>query len=184
MHPIIYDVAVSADGFIAGPGGDVSKFPHDGPIVHDYASRSGRYAHVLMGRATYEFGYAYGLSPGENPYPHAESIVISKTIALPDDGDVTHWTSINDGCLDELRARASGPIYLCGDGRLAASLLAMGQIDELRLKRAPVLLGGGTPLFTSATPDATLRLRDQTDYGGGLLNQAFAVGSGEDRDTG
>lgn len=175
MHPIIYDVAVSADGFIAGPGGDVSKFPHDGPIVDDYRSRLARYAHVLMGRATYEFGYAYGLSPGANPYPHAESIVISKTVALPNDGDVTHWTTINKGCLDELRARASGPIYLCGGGRLAATLLAMGQIDELRLKRAPVLLGGGTPLFAPRAPSPRLTMVDQIDYGNGLIYQAFSL---------
>lgn len=35
MHPIIYDVAVSIDGFIAGPSEDVSQFPHSGKIVED-----------------------------------------------------------------------------------------------------------------------------------------------------
>ena len=35
MHPIIYDVAVSLDGFIAGVSGDISKFAHEGPVVDD-----------------------------------------------------------------------------------------------------------------------------------------------------
>lgn len=175
MHPIIYDVAVSADGFIAGPDGDVSQFPHDGAIVDDYHARLATYAHVLMGRGTYEFGYAYGLSPGANPYPHAESIVISRTIALPESHEVRHWAGVSANDLNDLRARASGPIYLCGGGKLAASLLAMGQIDQLRLKRAPVLLGGGTPLFAPGSPLKTLTLEDQTDYAGGLIYQAFSL---------
>ena len=33
MQPIIYDVAVSIDGYIAGPEGDISQFPESGDIV-------------------------------------------------------------------------------------------------------------------------------------------------------
>ena len=39
MPSILYDVAVSADGFISGAGGDVSDFPHEGPVVEDYLDR-------------------------------------------------------------------------------------------------------------------------------------------------
>lgn len=41
MQPIIYDVAVSMDGFISGPGGDISQFAHEEPVVEDYANRLG-----------------------------------------------------------------------------------------------------------------------------------------------
>ncbi len=92
MQPIIYDVAVSADGFIAGASGDVSLFPHTGEVVDDYTARLQTYAAVLMGRATYEFGYAFGLTPGQNPYPWAQSLEISRTIDLPADAQVEHVT--------------------------------------------------------------------------------------------
>ena len=85
MHPIIYDVAVSADGFIAGPSADVSAFPHTGPIVDDYLTRLATYSTALMGRATYEFGLAHGLPPGANPYPHMCTIVVSSTLTQPGD---------------------------------------------------------------------------------------------------
>ena len=39
MHPIIYDVAVSLDGFVFGPAGDISEFAHDGPVADDFAER-------------------------------------------------------------------------------------------------------------------------------------------------
>lgn len=70
MQPIIYDVAVSIDGYISGPGGDISKFAHEGPVVDDYFARLGQYAVAIMGRHTYEFGYRFGLEPGANPYKH------------------------------------------------------------------------------------------------------------------
>ena len=88
MHPIIYDVAVSIDGFISGPSEDVSRFPHSGAIVEDYQARLQNYKTCLMGRKTYEFGYQFGLNPGQNPYPHMRSIVLSESIDLPKSSDV------------------------------------------------------------------------------------------------
>jgi dihydrofolate reductase len=175
MHPIIYDAAVSADGFIAGPGGAVEAFPHDGAIVADYRDRLADYSVALMGRATYEFGYRYGLPPGANPYPHMRAVVVSSGLDLPADAAVECWPSLDPSRVARLRDEASGPVYLCGGGVLAASLLAMGAIDRLRLKRAPILLGGGTPLFAGDRPGPALRLIEQTDHGGGLLYQEFEV---------
>ena len=60
MQPIIYDVAVSIDGYIAGPGGDISAFPASGRLVDDYLERLADYRTVIMGRDTYEFGYRFG----------------------------------------------------------------------------------------------------------------------------
>jgi dihydrofolate reductase len=175
MQPIIYDVAVSADGFIAGPGGAVDAFPHAGAIVAAYRARLAGYSVALMGRGTYAFGYRYGLRPGDNPYPHMRSIVVSSGLTLPEGAVVEQWRDLCSGRLARLRQGAPGPIYLCGGGRLAAALLALGAIDRLRLKRAPILLGGGTPLFDGPGPRPALRLTAQTHHGGGLVYQDYAV---------
>ena len=174
MQPIIYDVAVSADGFIAGRNADVSAFPHDGPIVADYGTRLAGYAVALMGRATYEFGYAYGLEPGANPYPHMRAIVVSRTIDLPD-GNVEVWRDLLG--LDTLRKMASGPIYLCGGGHLAGAVANAGHLSELRLKRAPVILGGGTPLFAGLDGPLQTDPVAQTNYGQGLVFQSYRISS-------
>ncbi len=39
MHPIIYDVAVSIDGYISVPDGEVSGFAHEGAVVDDCHAR-------------------------------------------------------------------------------------------------------------------------------------------------
>ncbi len=64
MPSLIYDVAVSIDGYIAGPNGDISGFPMQGPHAEAYDARLAEYPAVIMGKNTYEFGYAYGLPAG------------------------------------------------------------------------------------------------------------------------
>lgn len=173
MQPIIYDVAVSTDGYIAAPGGDVSMFPTDEDVVQDYLARVGSYGAVLMGRNTYEFGYDYGLSPGDNPYPHASSYVVSDTIDLTDDSSVQRIPVADLGQIAALKRTADGPIYLCGGGVLAGALLDHGLVDRMILKVAPVLIGGGTPLFGQATRPKAIRQTDEHRYRSGVILRTF-----------
>lgn len=174
MHPIIYDVAVSIDGYISGVGGDVSGFAHEGAVVDDYLARLKGYHCALIGRASYEFGYGFGLKPGMNPYPHMRSIVVSSTLELPKQSAVELWRSLEPQDIADLKQNVQGPIYLCGGGQLAAKLLAFEQIDILRLKRAPIILGGGTRLFAGdALPAQGMTLQSEKSYGDGTLFQEF-----------
>ena len=174
MHPIIYDVAVSLDGFIAGPDGDISGFAHEGPVVDAYFERLKGYACAIMGRATYEFGYRFGLTPGASPYPHMKTVVFSRSLAVPDQAEISVVRDADPmPALQALRQSAGGPIYLCGGGAFAGTLLRLGQIDQLRLKRAPCLLGAGTALFDAELPPhAPAVLRTET-YEYGYVYQAF-----------
>lgn len=156
MPSVIYDVAVSADGFIAGHNGDISRFSTDKEVVGDYFGRLQTYACCLMGRRTYEFGYGFGMKPGENPYPHMQSHVFSRSLDLPDAGSVTVHRNAGDGDLTEIIASASGPVYLCWGGELAGHMAQLGLIDRLIVKHAPVFLGGGIRLFgANAAPQNT-----------------------------
>lgn len=66
MRKITYYVAISLDGFIAGPDGDISGFVQQGEGVNQYLQDLQAFDTVIMGRKTYEFGYAYGLQPGSS----------------------------------------------------------------------------------------------------------------------
>lgn len=175
MQPIIYDVAVSLDGYIAGPGGDITRFAHQGPVVDDYFARMAGYAAAIMGRNTYEFGYRFGLKPGDNPYEHMRTIVCSTSLQLPEGSAVAIEKSLDRDKVQMLKQTAAGPIYLCGGGAFAGELLLQGEIDFLRLKRAPVLLGAGTHLFNGVSrPPELVALETQT-YDNGYLFQEFEV---------
>ncbi|MGH1329283.1 MAG: dihydrofolate reductase family protein [Paracoccaceae bacterium] len=175
MHPIIYDVAVSTDGYISGPNGDISQFAQEGPVVEAYFARLATYATAIMGRETYEFSYAFGLKPGENPYKSMETLVFSKSMDLQGDHEISVQKSISAGLFADLKARAKGPIYLCGGGDFAGALLDLGVIDLLRLKRAPILLGGGTPLFGRSTTAPKLRSTKIETYENGYVFQELKI---------
>jgi dihydrofolate reductase len=175
MHPIIYDVAVSLDGFISGASGDISKFAHDGPVVEDYVTRLSAYQMVLMGRSTYEFGYDYGLKLGQNPYPHMKTIVYSQTLQCPEVADIWVRPRPSVSEIKELAQDAPGPIYLCGGGEFAGWMLENGLIDKIVLKRAPCLLGEGVRLFGNSRYTAALIRTESKSYSNGYLLETFTV---------
>lgn len=175
MHPLVYDVAVSIDGYISGPDGDISGFAHDGPVVDDYTQRLAGYSVAIMGRRTYEFGYRFGMLPGQNPYPHMRTFVFSQSLQIDGVSDVTIMRSDAIAAVSQLRTEATGPVYLTGGGAFAGALLRAGLIDRLRLKRAPILLGGGTALFAKDVAAPGLTCLQTRDYGNGYLFQDYAV---------
>lgn len=175
MHPIIYDVAVSLDGFISGPSGDISKFAHEGPVVDDYAARMAGYSTAIMGRETYVFGYRYGLKAGQNPYPHMKTVVFSDTLVLADSAEVSVMRSATADDIRQLTAAATGPAYLCGGGAFAGWMLEHGLIDLLRLKRSPILLGRGVRLFETDADIGPLKRIRTTAYDSGHLLEEFEI---------
>ncbi|MGB0843628.1 MAG: dihydrofolate reductase family protein [Alphaproteobacteria bacterium] len=173
MQPIIYDVAVSLDGFISGPSGDISLFSHDGPVVDDYNQRLTTYSTAIMGRATYEFGYGFGLKPGQNPYSHMETLIFSDQLEIPHASDVRLIRKADKFDLYELKKSAAGPIYLCGGGDFAGSLLNDGLIDLVRVKRAPIVLRQGVSLFGNHEGSQNLERLNTKYYENGYLLEEF-----------
>ena len=80
MKKIVYYVASSIDGFISGENEDISGFLKEGNGVQKYLDDLKEFETVIMGRRTYEFGYKYGLKPGEPPYPHMNHFIFSETL--------------------------------------------------------------------------------------------------------
>ncbi len=175
MHPIVYDVAVSLDGFISGPNGDISQFAHEGPVVDDYMARLGGYHTAVMGRKTYEFGYAYGLTPGANPYPHMTTHVFSNSLEVPEDREVVQVSENWAGALLELKKQSQGPIYLCGGGEFAGRVLQEGLIDLVILKRAPCVYGAGVSLFGGRSGSKAFHRVESRSYDNGYLLETFEV---------
>lgn len=123
------------------------------PIMDDYLERMASYHTMIMRRATYEFGYRFGLEPGAKPYPQAKTIVVSTSLTSPPNTEVSIQRQLDADWVDRLRTESDGSIYLCGGGYLTAATLERGRLDILNLKRALIILGAGTPLFTPlATP--------------------------------
>lgn len=182
MRELVYYVAVSLDGYIAGPDGQFDAFPVEGDHMPALLDRfpdavptaiadqlgidqsTGGFSTVLMGWNTYAVGLAEGV---DSPYRHLEQIVFSRTQqAEAENLRVSAEDPV--GVVQELRGQPGGDIWLCGGGHLAAQLL--GEIDRIVLKRNPVVFGTGIPLFarTDYAPEQFEHL-ETTAYGSGVV---------------
>jgi len=157
MRRVVYEVATSLDGFIAGPRGEYDWIPMDPDI--DFAAMAARFDAVVMGRRSYEVAKQAegGLMPGVASY------VYSRT--LPE-GPLDGVTVARDGLahLRELKGQPGRDIWLWGGGELFRACAEAGLVDGVELGVIPVLLGGGVPLFPPPGPRVPLRLRAHRVY--------------------
>lgn len=159
MRKLIYYVATSLDGFIAGPDDAVdfyrqspellaalfAEYPETCPAhVREalHVSEPARHFDaVIMGRRTQQPALDAGMVTA---YPHLNNYVVTSRTDLPTDPSVTYVGDDPAALVRELKARDGMDIWLCGGGRTAGTLA--DEIDELHLKVSPVLVGAGTPL--------------------------------------
>jgi dihydrofolate reductase len=169
MRKVVYSVAASLDGYIAGPSGEADWITMDPEI--DFAALFARFDVVLMGRRTYDQVRAMG---GGEAMPGVTSIVASRTLR-PE--DCPGATVIGEGLEERvggLRAGGGKDIWLFGGGVLFRSLLDAGLVDEVGVAVMPVLLGGGVPLL-AAGGRAKLRLTGSRMYKSGIVSLEFVV---------
>ena len=142
MRRLRYQVAVSLDGFIAGPRGEYDWIVMD-PAV-DFSALLKDFDTAIMGRKTYEVLTAQG---GHGAMPGLEVLVFSRT--LPP----STWPGVrivNDDPRETVRTLKTMPgrdIWLYGGGELFRILLDAHLVDSVEPVIIPVLLGDGVPLL-------------------------------------
>jgi dihydrofolate reductase len=176
MKKVVYYVAVSVDGYICGLDADISGFVGEGNGISQYLDDLEEFETVIMGRKTYEFGYAYGLKPGQPAYLHMDHYIFSKLLRFKDKHEKVHL--IPDFKIDkiyELKKTSKTDIYLCGGGIFAGWLLKHKLIDILKVKLNPLLLGDGVRLFGNSKQGYKLKLTDTQSYDGGLVFNTYNI---------
>jgi len=169
MKKIIYYVASSLDGYIAGKDDDISQFILQGKGVEKYHKDLQVFQTVIMGRKTYEFGYQYGLQPGQPAYPNMEHYIFSNNMKLENCSEQVHILPLSMNKINEIKQTSSTDIYLCGGGEFASWLLENDLIDMLIIKLNPVILGEGTRLFGSSKINKSWTLTEKESFDDGML---------------
>ncbi len=168
MPKIVYYVASSLDGYIAGPNEDISLFVGEGDGVTQYLNDLKEFETVIMGRNTYEFGYKFGLRPGQPAYPHMSHHIFSNSLHFEEQHPQVHIEIPSLERVKEIRDHSPTDVYLCGGGLFAGWLLDHGLVDRLKLKINPIILGRGIPLFGGSKTSMGFELKDSTRYENGL----------------
>lgn len=157
MRQVVYSVAMSLDGYIAGPHGESDWIVIDPEI--DFQAMFARFDVILLGRKTYEMTRTQqgGSMPGVTSY------VFSRTLRQADCRDVIVSDDPSQ-TIPALREQAGKDMWLFGGGELFRSLLELGLVDRVSVAIVPVLLGGGLPLLPNSSSRAQLQLEEELVY--------------------
>lgn len=159
MRRIRYAVAMSLDGYIAGPHGEADWIIMDPDI--DFAAITSEFATIVVGGRTYT-AMTQGTTAG--PIFGMKTLVFSRTLNQADYPKVTIVAENAEAVLDAIRAEPGKDIWLFGGGLLFRSLVEMGQVDTVELAVVPVLLGQGIPMFPAPAKQTGLKLTNHRLY--------------------
>jgi dihydrofolate reductase len=186
VRTVVVSTIVSLDGFVAGPGGDISRLPMDGSFDALNLERLRAAGTLLLGATTYRGMVAYWPAVAEDPTVspavqldpsvaelHRETarrnaelpkVVVSDSLTPADTGPWAETTTVvrrTDAAraVAALREEDGGDVLVFGSRTLWGGLLAADLVDELYLMVSPVLLGAGLAAFPAGTARG-LRLLD------------------------
>jgi dihydrofolate reductase len=171
---IRYAVAMSLDGYIAGPRGEADWIIMDPDI--DFHALFDQFDTVLIGRRTFE-GMARGKKKA-GAMPGMKTFVFSRTLRQRNHPKVTVVGDDAEETLAGLRAESGKDIWLFGGGLLFRSLLGAGLVDTVEVAVVPVLLGGGIPLLPPPAKQAKLTLTNHKVYRTGIVSLEYTVEPG------
>lgn len=169
MRKLVHSVAMSLDGYIAGPGGEFDWIAPDPSF--NFAEHHRRFDTLLMGRRTYEVM----LSAGQTPKSMGMmAVVVSTTLDPGKHRDVRIVRERVAEAVTELKEESGKDIWLFGGSKLFRSMMDAGLVDVAELAVQPILLGGGLRVI----PDGRrwpLRLESCEPYPNGMLLLKYSV---------
>lgn len=165
-----YQVAVSLDGFIAGPKGEYDWIVMD-PSV-DFAALYKEFDTAVMGRKTYEVTTAQG---GHGAIPGIDVVVFSRTLPAATYPGVRVLNDDPRQIVAALKKKRGRDIWLFGGGNLFRSLLDAGLVDTVEVAVMPVLLGAGIPLLPPGAATKLVLADHKVLPSSGIVALAYTV---------
>jgi dihydrofolate reductase len=190
MTKVAAGITTSLDGYVTGPNdgpgrglGDGGERLHywvfGGPWSYDQEPRGqatgvdkefldrgiGRVGAVVGGRNTYEAAGAWG---GRNPFGVPFFIVTHRPEEEPPDAGFSFVAGLEEAIGLAREAAGGKDVFVMGGADLIRQALRGGQVEELSISIAPVVLGAGKRLFDDFDDSITLEHLD-------LLQSPFAT---------
>ena len=141
---LILFIAVSLDGYIATKEDSLDwLFSVEGEGDNGYSDFYETVDTVIMGKKTYDWVMD---NIDEFPYQNKACYVFTRS----DVKDTEHVQFVRDDVVhftDQLKEQEGRNIWIVGGGELLSSFMEEQLIDEMILTIAPVIIGGGIPLF-------------------------------------
>lgn len=164
-------IAQSLDGYIADNKGSIDflKMAELSDEDYGYGEFMAKTECIVMGRKTWETVRAFGFWP----YAHKNVVVMSKDKHSPIADEQFFSGSVTD-LWSQLKSQNKTYLYVDG-GQVIQSFLREGLISTLTITTLPILLGGGTRLFSNLTEPMLCKLEKITPYPNGVSQAIYAT---------
>ncbi|WP_226527109.1 dihydrofolate reductase family protein [Metabacillus niabensis] len=177
---VILDLAVTLDGFIEGPNGEVDWCIMDPDM--DFNKFLNQIDTILYGRKSYDIWGQY-IPKNEDSdtdkemwrLVHSkEKYVFSRTQKETDNRAIL----INDNIVEEvnkLKKKPGRDIWLYGGSSLITTFINLGLVDEFRLSVHPIILGEGKPLFIDINKRLNLQIVETKKFSSGVVQLIYRL---------
>jgi dihydrofolate reductase len=178
---LIFSMGVSLDGFIADRDGGIGwSLPSD-DLFRFHLERVAELGAILCGRKLYQTMLVWENDPSlrdneastafADVWTALPKVVFSRTLT-----GVQGNARLASGSVEEEVATtlaATDKDVEIGGAGLAATAIELGLVDEYRLFRYPVIVGGGTPALPPVLDPVELELVETRTFGSQIVYERF-----------
>ena len=178
---LIYSMGVSVDGFISDRAGEFAWTAPSEDQFRFHIDQVRELGGYLCGRRLYETMLVWETDPslrGDEPgaafadiWCGLPKVVFSHTLVGVEGNARLAEASLPEEVAAALDA-TDRDVAIGGAG-LAASAIELGLVDELRLLRYPVVVGGGTPFLPPVTKDIPLELIETRTFRSRVIYERY-----------
>lgn len=177
MKRVILNLAVTLDGFIEGPNGEIDWCIMDDDMNFDAFIAS--IDTIFYGRVSYD---AWGNFQPDTNTTSAEKLmwegIHSKNKFVfssqdRQDNKATFITSDIANKVAEIKKEGSKDIWLYGGANLIKTFINLELIDIYKIAVHPVALGSGKPLFEGLEKRVGLKLKDTRVFKSGVVELTY-----------
>jgi dihydrofolate reductase len=183
MKKIILNLAVTLDGFIEGPNGEIDWCNMDDSNEMGEGSDFDKFLEsvdtIFYGRVSYDLWGQF--QPGDDAPPHIKKIwqavhsknkyVFSKS--SHEDGKAIFISTDIADRVKEIKSQPGKNIWLYGGTGIVTSFMNAGLIDSYLLAVHPVILAEGKPLFTGIKNRIRLKLNEIVSSKSGVVLMSY-----------
>lgn len=177
MRKVILDLAVTLDGYIEGPNGEIDWCILDDDMEFDKFIES--VDTIFYGRVSYD---AWGNYQPENDANdnvkaiwkaiHSKNKIVF-TSQIRNDNNVTYINSDITQSVEQIKAKDGKDIWLYGGAKLIETFVDRKLIDIYRLSVHPVVLGNGKPLFENLKQRLNFELLSVNKFRSGVVQLIY-----------
>jgi dihydrofolate reductase len=181
---LVFSMSVSVDGFIADREGSIDWSAPSDELFRFHLEQVRALGGCLLGRRLYESMVVWETDPSlrdnEDTTAFADvwnalpKVVFSRTLERVEGNARLAQAPLAEEVAGALAA-TDKDVEIGGAG-LAAAAIERGLVDEFRMFRHPVVIGGGTPFLPPVAEKLALELVETRTFGSGVIFERYRRG--------